>query len=401
MARAHRVTGWFPRVVVAVSLAQFVVFIVRPVISYQALDLGATPRQLGLLVASYSVIALGTCLPLGRAIDRRGERPFQLAGSLLLLPPLVLLVVAKNLVWLAVASAAFGLAQLLIIVASQTVIARGVDAERRDGRFATFTLMTSITQFAAPAAAGLLISSGTGGRVDGFHLAYGVGLGLAAVCVLVSLTIVLRPGTLRNRPPAVPEVGGAALTEVLGSPSVRMGIVVGFSVLSAADLLIAFMPVYGQGHGIPPRQVGFLLAAYGLASIAARLTLTRLLRRFDRRSLLAGCLGIAALTLACVPLVSSVPMLYLLMIGSGVGIGLCQPIAIAWVASGVRPGIRGTAMSARMVGNRLGQTIVPLGVAVLASTAGAAAAFVAPAALLAATGVMVHRSRGRGDASPV
>ena len=103
--------------------------------------------------------------------------------------------------------------------------------------------------------------------------------------------------------------------------------------------------------------------------------------------------------MSCVPFVSSVPVLYVLMVGSGSGsgIGLCQPIAIAWVAGAVRPSVRETAMSVRMVGNRLGQTIVPLGVAALAGAAGAAAAFVAPAALLAASGVMVHSWHPAGD----
>ena len=69
-------TGWFPRVVVAAAAAQFVIFVVRPVVSYQALGLDATPTQLGLVVASYSVISLWVCLPLGRGIDRYGELPF-------------------------------------------------------------------------------------------------------------------------------------------------------------------------------------------------------------------------------------------------------------------------------------------------------------------------------------
>lgn len=392
-------TGWFPRVLVAVAVTQFVIFVVRPVISYQALALEASPSQLGLIVASFSTISLCACIPLGRSIDRFGERPFQFIGSLLLLPPLVLLLVMPSLAGIAVASAGLGLAQLLIIVASQTVIARGVDAERRDSRFATFTLITSITMFAAPAVAGLLISTGTGHDVDRLRVAFAVGLVLAVVGALVALSLVLRPGTLLNRPATVAEGGRAALTEVLGSRSVTTAIVVGFSVLSAADLLVAFMPAYGEAHGISALQVGFLIAAHGLASVVVRLVLVRLLRRFDRRTLLTGCLCLAAVSLTCVPFVNSLPVLYLLMVGSGLGIGLCQPIAIAWVAGAVRPGIRGTALSVRMVGNRLGQTVVPLGVAALAGAAGAAAAFVAPAVLLAASGVMVHRSRRVGEAN--
>lgn len=376
------------------------IFSVRPVISYQALALDATPSQLGLIVASYSVISLGACIPLGRAIDRRGERPFLLAGSLLLLPALVLLLVAQSQAWLALASATLGLAQLLVIVASQTVIARGVNAERRDSRFATFTLLTSMTMFAAPAVAGVLISSGTGHDAGQLRVVYALGLVLAGLSSVVSLSLVRSPGALANRPPTVAEGGRAVLAEVLGSRSVTTAIVVGFAVLSAADLLVAFMPAIGQLHGLSARQVGFLIAAHGLASVVVRLVLVRLLRRFDRRTLLTVCLGLAAVSLSCVPFVSSVPGLYLLMVGSGIGIGLCQPIAIGWVAGAVRPNVRGTAMSVRMVGNRLGQTIMPLGVAALSSAAGAAAAFIAPAALLAASGVMVHHWRIAGESDP-
>ncbi|BDH56547.1 hypothetical protein [Tsukamurella sp. PLM1] len=76
----------------------------------------------------------------------------------------------------------------------------------------------------------------------------------------------------------------------------------------------------------------------------------------------------------------------------GATLGLCQPIALAWVASGVRPEVRGTAMSMRLAGNRLGQTVVPLGVAALAGPVGLAVAFVGPAALLAAAAALVFWS---------
>ncbi len=172
-------TGWFPRVllVTASHAVRDLRHSARHLVS--GASAGRDASQLGLIVASFSVISLGACLPLGRAIDRRGERPFLLSGSLLLIPPLVLLLVAPNLARLAVASAALGLAQLFVIVAARRSSPVGSDAERRDGRFATFTLLTSITMFAAPAVAGVLISPGTGDEAVQLRLAYVVGLVLA------------------------------------------------------------------------------------------------------------------------------------------------------------------------------------------------------------------------------
>jgi hypothetical protein len=105
---------------------------------------------------------------------------------------------------------------------------------------------------------------------------------------------------------------------------------------------------------------------------------------------------VPALVLGLLPFVTWVPALYGIMGVSGLGLGLCQPITLGWVAGQVPREIHGTAMSVRLAGNRLGQTVVPLIVGALAGPAGVAAAFTGPAALLAVGGVLVHRARGAG-----
>ena len=84
---------------------------------------------------------------------------------------------------------------------------------------------------------------------------------------------------------------------------------------------------------------------------------------------------------------------------TGLGLGLCQPITLGWVAQQVRYDIRGTAMSVRLAGNRLGQTLVPLGVGSMAGVAGLAAAFVAPAVLLVASAALVARVAGEEESA--
>jgi MFS family permease len=169
-----------------------------------------------------------------------------------------------------------------------------------------------------------------------------------------------------------------------------------FSTLAAIDLLAAYLPAYGAARGISVRTVGLLLAAHGLASVLVRIAMMRLITRVGRRRLLTVSMLMAALMLALLPFVTWLPGLYLIMVVSGMGLGLCQPITLGWVAGQVRREIRGTAMSVRLAGNRLGQTVVPLAVGALAGAAGLAAAFVGPAALLAVGGVLVFRARGAG-----
>ena len=391
--------GWFPRLLVVTATSQLAVFALRPVITYQALSLGASAAELGLVVASFSVLSLLVAIPVGRAIDRRGELGFLMGGPLLLVAAVLMLVSASHLWVLSVASATLGLGQVLATIAGQTMVANGRDAARRDERFAHFTLVTSVAQFAAPALAGLLVAGGAGAAgLDLLNVQIFVGTA-AVISLVAAVTITRRPGALSLRPQHFGKAEPGAMKDVLSTPSVGIALVVGFSVLSASDLLVAFMPALGEDRGLSPTVVGLLIAAHGLASIVVRLCLPFLLRRFDRRALLTPCLGLAALALATVPFVPSVAGVLGLMLLSGAGLGLCAPIAIAWVAGAVRPEVRGTAMSVRMAGNRLGQTLVPLGVASLAGAAGVAAAFVGPAGLLLFASALVHVS-GRGDERP-
>ena len=75
---------WFPRLLVVAGAIQFVVFAVRPFLTYQALALGASLTEVGLVTASFSVVSLFAALPMGRAVDRYGERIFVLVGALVL-----------------------------------------------------------------------------------------------------------------------------------------------------------------------------------------------------------------------------------------------------------------------------------------------------------------------------
>jgi MFS family permease len=391
--------GWFARLLVVTATCQLVIFALRPVLTYQALSLDASTAELGLLVSSFSVVSLAAAVPIGRGIDRHGERGYLLAGAALIPIAVGLMVAARGLGLLMTAGAVLGLGQLLTMISCQTIIANDRDAERRDAHFANFTLVTSTAQFAAPAMAGLLIA-GDAPSEDSAEIELGsvqTAAGLAAAIGLVAaLSLVCRPGSLAQRPQHFGVPAPGAIAHVLRDRTVVMVLVVGFCGLSAVDLLVAFLPAYGQAHGLSPALVGLLLSVHGLAAIIVRLRMVRLLQRFTRRGLLLTCLLVAAVGLAAVPFVPSVPGLVGLMVVTGASLGLCQPIAIAWLAGAVPPEVRGTAMSLRMAGNRLGQTVVPLGVASLAGAAGVAAAFLGPATLLSLAGLLVY-ALGRND----
>ena len=392
---------WFPRLLVVAGTIQFVVFVVRPFLTYQALALGAWLTEVGLVTASFSVVSLFAALPMGRAVDRYGERIFVLVGALVLVVLPVVLIAVRQ-IWPPPCAAPRWGSGTCASVGVQTLIARGAVDQRRDQRFAAFTVVNSLGQLIAPAVAGLIVGGvALSASADGAGHGNGVYLTAAAVGLLARRERP-QPRGLPGRPRRPRGHDGhrcslLALCTGGGDAGAERARRARGQLLHALgdDLLAAYLPAYAESAAIPVRTVGFLLAVHGLASVAVRLFMGRLLARYARPSLLAVSMGVSAAALAALPFVAWLPGLYAIMVVTGLGLGLCQPLTVSWVAGQVPMEIRGMAMSVRLAGNRLGQVVVPLGVGLLAGAAGIASAFVAPAALLAAGGWLVTRNPPR------
>ncbi|MEV0385403.1 MFS transporter [Nonomuraea sp. NPDC050643] len=80
-ARGRRYTA---AVLLAHSVGtQVVTFVLRPTMSYRAIELDVPAAWLGLLGASFAIAPLLLALPAGHAADRYGERRMAVAGALL------------------------------------------------------------------------------------------------------------------------------------------------------------------------------------------------------------------------------------------------------------------------------------------------------------------------------
>jgi MFS family permease len=83
------------------------------------------------------------------------------------------------------------------------------------------------------------------------------------------------------------------------------------------------------------------------------------------------------------PFVRSPVALIGLMVILGLGVGLGQPMTIAWVANRSPRSERGTALGVRITGNRVALIVVPTVMGAVAGAAGIAAIFIVMAVGLA------------------
>ncbi|MEI5099707.1 MFS transporter [Streptomyces sp. PmtG] len=384
--------GWLLRLVIAFGCAQGAVSMARPAVSYRALSLGADERAIGVIAGAYALLPLFAAVPLGRRTDHARCAPLLTVGVVLIAGGCALSGTAASLGTLAAYSAVLGLGHLCFVIGAQSVVARQSAPAEQDRNFGHFTIGASLGQLVGPLAAGALIGGDTG-RTSALALLVSAAVACAAFASLWHVE--------RARPErAARGASGAGADKVpvrriLGARGVPAGMVVSLAVLSATDILTAYLPVVGEHRGIAPATVGVLLSVRAGATIACRLVMTPLIRLVGRRALIVGTCLLGGLLCAGVALPLPVWALGAVLALLGFCLGVGQPLSMTTVVRAVPDGARSTALALRLTGtgNRLGQVAAPAAAGLVAGVAGVGAPFVT-------LGVLLGVAAGLGARTP-
>ena len=374
---AGRPAKWLVAVLVHTAATQLLTLLVRPTISYRALELGVPSAWLGAIASAFALIPLLAAVLVGRVVDRSRAWPALCAGAaIVLLGCGCLWLIAGSVQGLVAASAVLGLGHLIASVGQQSAIARFAEPDQRVAIFAHYGLAASAGQAAGPLVASLASGNGPAPATRQMFL-----VAVAVAGLLLAWTVAIRV-TPDPRPLPVPATQ-RRLTEALRTPSLGRAILISISVLSAVDLLVIYLPALGAERGWSATTVNLLLTARAGAAIASRLLLGGVMRRLGRRVTLTSSLLLSSLSVAVAS--APLPMLIVVvaLIAAGLGLGVGQPVSMAWISEAAPERHRATALSIRLAGNRLGQTVLPVAVGVAASTAGTPGVFAVIAAWLA------------------
>ncbi|MGM1079895.1 MFS transporter [Streptomyces sp. H28] len=378
--------GWLLRLVIAFSFAQGAVSMARPAVSYRALALGADERAVGVIAGVYALLPLFAAVPLGRRTDHGRCAPLLPAGVVLISGGCALSGLSGSLAAMALWSGVMGLGHLCFVIGAQSLVARQSAPHEQDRNFGHFTIGASLGQLVGPIAAGALIG---GADMAGTSALALLVAGAGAAVAFTSLWRIERPGAARARAVADGRVPVGSILRARGVPA---GILISLAVLSATDILTAYLPVVGEHRGIAPAVIGLLLSLRAAATIACRLVLTPLLRLLGRTALLTVTCLLAALLCTGIALPMPVWALALLLALLGFCLGVGQPLSMTTVVQAAPAGARSTALALRLTGNRLGQAAAPAAAGLIAGVAGVAAPFVMLGALLLLSSGVALRS---------
>lgn len=356
----------------------------KMLVALYAIELGASPFVIGMLVATYAVFPLLFAVYAGRVIDRRGVRMPMILGSMGMTLGLVLPVAMPAVPMLFLSCGLIGAASLFFHISTHNVVGSLGEGSKRTRNFGTYSVAASLSGFLGPLVVGLTIDG------SGYLPTY---ILLASVACLPGFALIFRAGLVPAHVRVRKEESGGAIADLLATPSLRRTLFSSGLIIAGLDLFNFYMPIYGRSIGLSASVIGVVVGMLALAAFVVRLGMPALARRFGERAVLTGSLLMAGVTYFAFPSVTNPVVLGGIAFLLGLGLGCGQPLSILLTYNDSPPGRAGEALGLRLTVNKFTQIAVPLAFGSLGTALGTSPVFWANAVLLLAGGYLSTERR--------
>ena len=373
---------WATKLLFSSAITQGAIYVIRPMITYRALELDASAATIGYIAAVYALLPVLLALTFGKLVGQIGEGRFVIIGTFFIGVSALLLLAAHSLVILAIAAALSGLSHLACMVGGQTMVALKSSPDEYQEQFGRYTFSASLGQMVGPILA-TLVAGSTGVIPKSTGAAFALALGLAAIAMVPVIS-------WRNEAPTVvgrKEESGAlrAAGSLLKKPGMFAAIFTSLAVSSTGDILVVFLPLYGNEHQFSALSIGIIISIRAATSMASRYFLGRLSSRFTPTQLLTSSNAISIVMCAAMAFAPNPWILGAIVFIAGFSLGVGQPLTMTLISQLTQPDERALAVSTRLTGNRLGQFMIPAVAGLIAASAGTSAVFVGLAILISTT----------------
>jgi len=349
----------------------------RVAVALDALDRGASPATVGVLVALFALLPVFLGVPVGRLADRIGVRRPMLWGSVGAAAGAMLPFAFPGLPALYAAAALIGGSFTLFQVPAQRATGELADAPDRAASFSFLALGYSLSGFAGPLVAGLAID------FLGFRPAFAL---LAALPLLPAAALAAHRLALpRTHVAGAPPTSGGML-ELIRIPALRRLFVINAAFALGWDLHTIFVPIYGASLGLSAAAIGAILSAFAAATFVVRLAMPWIAAGTAEARVLMVALAVAGGVFLAFPFVDSAWALAALSFVLGLGLGSGQPVVLSLLHEHAPAGRTGEVVGVRMSLIQSMAVAVPLVFGALGTSLGIVPVFWAVGGCLGASG---------------
>jgi MFS family permease len=351
----------------------------RVVLSLYALELGAHPFAIGVLVAMFYACPLLLSWPMGRLSDRVAPRWPLLVGALCGVCGMLVPYFARDLWALYFAAVMSGLALSILHVNAQNLVGILSGPGEQMRNFSNFSMIGAATNFVGPLIAGLAIDHTSHATAFLFVVAI-----WATSSVLILWRGKILPKSKRHAGPRI------HVRETLSDRSTWRMLTTSSLAQLGPDVFQFYLPIHGHAVGLSATAIGAVLSAFAVASVAVRSVLSRLVGRFGDEKLLAYSFYLGGAALILVPFCHSALLLALVSFLFGCGMGCGQPITLMLMYSRSPPGRSGETLGLRLTANNLMRVLGPAVFGSLGSAFGLFAVFWINALVMGGAGALAY-----------
>lgn len=386
---AEKFLPWAKPLLLSSTLTQATIYVLRPMITYRAIELDANSAQIGLIAALYALFPVLLALQFGAWVGKIGEAKFVIYGTLAMMVTSAALIFSNTLLTLSIAAAAAGVAHLACMVGGQSMVALRAPRASYDRYFGFYTFSASVGHMLGPILA-TIVAGSNGTLPNSTSSAFLLGV----VLTIFAITPVIRWRKERPTVAAKVQVEGTykAAFKLVKRPGIFAAIYISLAISSVADVLVVFLPLFGTENNFSPYAVGAILAIRAGTTMLSRFFLGRLSQRFSTFQLLWWSTIISIISCVAMAFAHTPIALGAIVFVAGFSLGVGQPLTMSLVAQKTESSERALAVSARLMGNRFGQFLVPAGAGAVAAASGAGAVFIGLAVLLASSIFSVKRN---------
>ncbi len=377
----------------------------RVLLALFALQLDASPAQIGVLGAMFAVFPSLLAVAAGRMADRYGSRYLLMLGTAGTGAGMLLPYFFPSLTAIMIAALMCGFSQVFFNVSTQNLTGLLSTPDNRARNFSNYALTNSLGQFMGPLMGGFAIGHFTNTTASFL-------MGMFAFIPLLMLAFRRTPleaGIVKivnkkkddksgkgasndGADKAAPVPGGA--WAMLKDPNVRRTLYTGSLLNAGLNLYQFYMPVYAVSVGMSASLIGIIMAAHSAAAFVVRVVLPSLIKRLNEDRVLIMSFSVGAVSLMLMPVFSNAWMLGFLSFVFGLGMGAGQPIVTMQMFMNSAEGRSGEGIGLKMTTNQITKIISPLAFGAIASAFGLLAMFWMNAVLMG-TGGYLARVRGK------
>lgn len=358
----------------------------RVTVALAALDKGATPLTVGVLMGLYALLPMIFAVAAGRFSDRVGVRRPMLVGTAGIALGAALPIAFPGLPILFASAAILGTGFMVFQVATQNVTGELGGPAERAHNFSLLALGYSTSGFIGPLVAGFAID----------HLGFASTFAVLAAVPFVPL-IVLTRGRLALPLPHAHDGpahhGGVRV--LLRHRTLRRLFAINALFAVGWDLFTVFVPIYGARIGLSASEIGLALSTFAAATFVVRFMMPRIVRRMPEQQVLIIALFVAGAVYLLFPFAQTAPSLLALSFCLGLGLGSGQPMVMALLHTHAPKGRMGEAAGVRMALVNTMAFAVPIVFGALGTTVGLAPVFYTVGACLTTGGLLARRASRR------